>query len=106
VALGIVSVFVAVMLGGLSTATLGTGVALQSSIAENLASSQMEYAKGLPFQPAPATYAVIPGAPPGYSTEATAESIPGLDSNIQRVVVTVYQGSQAMLVLEGFKVSR
>jgi prepilin-type N-terminal cleavage/methylation domain-containing protein len=69
--------------------------------AKNLAESQMEYVKNLPYSGS-YTAATIPSEYAEFT--ASIQSTALLASNIERITVTISQGSNTIYTLEGYKV--
>lgn len=92
-------------LSALSTGSIGVRTTEERVVAENLARSQLEYAKSLPFLASPASYATVT-PPAGYGVTSSASSIPAGDSAVQLITVTVSRGSDVLLTVEDFKVDR
>lgn len=92
-------------LGALSTGSIGVRTTEERVIAENLARSQLEYTKSLPYQAPPATYATVT-PPAGFSVTSSASSIAEGDSAIELITVTVSRGSDVLLAAEDYKVDR
>jgi len=94
------------LLGGLYTGSIGLGVQQEDIIAENLGKSQFEYTKSLAYQNPPTSYPQITGIPSDYSIITLATVIPGKDTDIQKISVTVYRNGDSVYTLEGYKVNR
>jgi type II secretory pathway pseudopilin PulG len=107
VSVAILTLALVVFISGLSTGVLSTSHSDRLSTAHELARSQMEYVKELPYQPAPATYATVtPTA--GYTVSAAAADLPGVvsDASIQLVTVSVAKDGAPVFTLEGYRVDR
>jgi type II secretory pathway pseudopilin PulG len=105
VSVAILTLALVVFLTGLSAGVLSAGHSDRLSAAHELARSQMEYTKELPYQPAPATYATV--TPPAtYSVTANASSIAEGDANVQLVTVSISKDGAVVYTLEGYKVNR
>lgn len=105
VSVAILTVALMMFLLGLSTGVLSSGHSDRLSTAHELARSQMEYTKELPYQPAPATYATVT-PPTTYTVSATAGNVSGGDTDIQVVTVEVAKDGLVVYSLEGYKVNR
>jgi prepilin-type N-terminal cleavage/methylation domain-containing protein len=79
----------------------------EKETAKNIAEDQMEYVKTLDYVQTPGTYASnisTDYSSRGFSVPAiSTASVPGRDSEIQRVVVTVCKNGSPVLSLEGYK---
>lgn len=103
IAIALVGVIAVAFLGGLSNASKALFTTDTHSTGNNLAESQLEYVKKLPYS---ATYspAPIPSEYNGYSV--TIDVTPLEDGNIQKITVTVsHQDKPGVITLEGYKVS-
>ena len=112
----LVEVVVAVAIIGLIglgfSAAFGTGFKVlaqtdELETAKNLAETQMEYVRSLPYDSS-GTYAAgpIPGEYPNYSAAVTSAPITSRDINIQKITVNISHGGEQVLALEGYKVHR
>ena len=105
VSVAILTMALMMFLLGLSTGVLSSAQSDRLSSAHELARSQMEYTKELPYQAAPAIYATVtPTA--GYSVTANASSIALGDAEIQLITVAVAKDGVTVYSLEGYKVDR
>jgi prepilin-type N-terminal cleavage/methylation domain-containing protein len=103
VAAAVLGVAGVVFMAGMGTAQLtGSHIADQAT-AVRLAGSQVEHAKGLPYQSPPASYETIDCEAP-YSLECTSQALD--DGNKSKLVVTVKRNGQALLTVEDYKVNR
>jgi Tfp pilus assembly protein PilV len=105
VSVAILTMALMMFLLGLSTGVLSSAQSDRLSSAHELARSQMEYTKELPYQAAPVTYATVT-PPTGYTVTASASNVPGGDAEIQLVTVAVMKDGIPVFSLEGFKVNR
>ena len=105
VAVAILGVTLVVLLAAVSTGSIGVATTEERATAATLARSQLEYAKSQPYSAAPASYATVTPEP-GYTVSADATSIPGGDSSIQLVTVTVTRDGATLLTVEDYKVDR
>ncbi len=105
VAVAILGVTLVTLLAAISTGSIGVATTEERVTAENLARSQLEYTKSQPYLTAPASYPTVT-PPAGYAVSAEATSIPGGDSSIQKITVTVTRGSETLITVEDFKVDR
>lgn len=93
-------------LAAFSTGSLAVEKAEKRDTADNLARSQLEYAKSQAYAVAPATYDAISPVPTGYFISSDATPIDGRGINIQKITVTVQHEGKVLVVLEDFKVNR
>jgi Tfp pilus assembly protein PilV len=105
VAVAILGVTLVTLLAAISTGSIGIATTEERVTAENLARSQLEYAKSQSYLTAPASYATVT-PPAGYAVSADATSIPEGDSSVQMVTVTVTRDGDTLLTTEGYKVDR
>ncbi len=99
--LGIVAV---VLLAAFSTGSLASRESQSSVGAEQLALSQVEYMKGLPYQTPPASYATVTPTP-DYTITASAVAAES-DGNVSLVTIAVSLNGQPYLTLQTYKVNR
>jgi len=78
----------------------------ESVTASTLATSQIEHSHYQDFLAAPTVYPSLDGLPPGYTVISEASPIPGRDSNIQKLTVSVYRDGELILVRENLKANR
>ena len=105
VAVAILGATLVMLLAAISTGSIGVTTTEERTTAQNLARSQLEYAKSEPFLTAPASYATVT-PPAGYTVSAEATSIPEGDGSVQKITVTVTRDSVTLLTVEGYKVDR
>ena len=105
VSVAILTMALMMFLLGLSTGVLSSAQSDRLSSAHELARSQMEYTKELPYQAAPVTYATVTPTG-GYTVAANASNVAGGDTKIQLVTVAVTKDGLVVYSLEGFKVNR
>ncbi len=105
IAVAILGVTLVVLLTAISTGSIGVATTEERVTAENLARSQLEYTKSQAYVTAPASYATVT-PPTGYAVTAAATSIPGGDSSIQQIMVTVTRDGETLLTVEDYKVDR
>lgn len=117
-ALAILGIIAVAFLSGLATTSKATFIVDERATAENLARSQMEYAKSQSYinyaNPDHGNYGLI-ATPTGYSVHITVVPIDpdsgqplpsGQDKGIQKITVTVKHGSKSVLTVEDYKVDR
>lgn len=106
VAVAILGVTLVTLLAAISTGSIGVATTEERVTAENLARSQLEYAKSQSYLTAPASYATVT-PPVGYTVSAEATSIdPEGDSSVQKITVTVARDGDTLLTVEDYKVDR
>lgn len=105
VAVAVLGVTVSVLLAALSTGAIGVSTTQEQVTAQNLARSQLEYTKDQAYQPVPATYATVT-PPAGYAVTVAAAAIPGADTSIQEITVTVTRDSTTLATIQDYKVDR
>jgi prepilin-type N-terminal cleavage/methylation domain-containing protein len=108
VALALLGVIAAVLLGSVGTATKATIVADEQVTAESLARGEIEYIKGCAYQYSATEYPIdstldIPG---GWSINTTVEAVDDRDDDIQQVTVTIHRGGEDELSVTTYKVDR
>lgn len=109
VALAIVSTVAVTFLGGLATTSKATIIANERATAESLAHSQLEYVKNYDYQYGASEYPVDPSLtiPENWSVlPPVVELVHDTDDGIQKVTVTIEHDSEAVFVMEGYKVDR
>ena len=100
VALSVFAVVGTAVLVSVQTIQNSGGSTEAKAVAENVARNQMEHIFNLAYQDATSTYPSITNVPTGYAVTAAANQFIAGDSDVQKIVVTVTQGSQSLLVLE------
>ena len=103
-AVAILGAVAVVLLAAFSTSSLASRESQASVGAEQLALSQVEYMKGLPYQTPPASYATVTPTP-NYAITTSAVAAES-DGNVSLVTITVSLNGQPYLTLETYKVNR
>lgn len=104
--LGIAGTVVTVGLTALGTGAITVGKTQALNKAQSTAAAQLEYVKGLAFVSGAATCATGITIAGGLSLSTMVSAVPGADSNVQKVTVTVTRGAQAVATVEDLKVHR
>lgn len=92
-------------LGMISVTSLGARSAVDQTFATTLVTSQAEEIGAAVFVPTPGTYSSIP-APADWAVVNATTPFTGGDAAIQNVLITVMNGSEAVVSLEMVKVDR
>ena len=105
VAVALLGTAVVTFIAGISAGSISVGAQEEETQVQRLARSQMEYTKSYTFTPGASTYPTIT-TPADYSLGVAVNSVPGGDSNIQKITVTVSRDSQVKLSMSDYKVNR
>jgi type II secretory pathway pseudopilin PulG len=105
IALTILGTATVAFVGALSAGSIATGTQDEQVVAQSLAQSQLEYTKNYAYDPGAVTYPTL-AAPEGYGISVTVAAVPGTDTNIQKITVTITRDGQNLLVVEDYKVNR
>jgi hypothetical protein len=105
IGVAILAVALVVFLSGISTGSITTSSSDNRSTAHQLARSQLEYVKTLPYQPAGTDYPTVT-PPPGFEVNSPALAIAEGDADIQRIAVEVLQDGAVVYTLEGYRTDR
>jgi type II secretory pathway pseudopilin PulG len=104
VAVAILGTAIVVFATALSTGAISTGEHGQEVIAQRLAQNQIESIKNQVFNVS-GTYAVI-AAPAGYTITINKNPVPGANTDIQRITVTVLRGGASVFTVSAYKANR
>ena len=105
VAVVILGTSVAAFVVSLSAGSLTVNELNRETIAQGLAQTQMEYTKNYTFIPGTDTYPKLP-FPNTYEVLVDVLDVPGADTNIQKIMVTVQKDSESILTISDYKVRR
>jgi type II secretory pathway pseudopilin PulG len=105
IAVAILGLTLTVLLAALSTGSMAVSRADERAVAENLARSQLEYTKSQAYVLLPAVYATVT-PPAGYAVAVDATAVPGADTAIEKITVSVSRDGRSLLSVEDFKVNR
>ena len=110
IAVAILGTIAVAFLSGVATSSKGVYTADERATAENLARSQMEWAKNASYSYNATSYSIAP-IPTNkdyinYSANITAEPLHESDDGIQNITVTITRSGEAVYRLEGYKVDR
>ena len=104
VAVAILGTAVVAFVAALSTGIIGTGEHEQEVTAQQLVQNQLESIKSQAFLVSGAYTKV--SVPSGYTLNVVSAAVPGGDTNIQKIVVTVLRDGTNILQVSGYKVNR
>jgi type II secretory pathway pseudopilin PulG len=105
VAVAILGTAVAAFVTALSAGSIAVGENDAENMAQGLAQSQLEYTKSYAYDSGATTYPAIT-APEGYGIAVSVSSVPGTDSDIQKITVTISHEGESVLQVEDYKVDR
>lgn len=105
VAVAILGTAMVAFIGAISAGSLAAGSQNEEVVAQSLAQAQLEYTKNYTYDPGASTYPAV-SAPEGYEVSAAVSSVPGTDTDIQKITVTITRDSVNLLVVEDYKVNR
>jgi len=112
VAVAIIATALTVLILSLSTGALGVHTVNQLTTATNLATAQLESIKAAEYVTGTAGYPAIPADTYTISQDisywdgSSFTPVPGVDSGMQWVTVTVSYGGDALVVISNYKVNR
>lgn len=102
VAVAIAGVTVVAFVAALSTGSIAVAELDQEVVAQRLTRTQLEFIKGSAYD---TSYTSI-STPAGYTISIDVDSIPGTDSDIQEITVTIFRDGNEILRIEDYKVNR
>ena len=105
VAVALLGTAVVTFIAGISAGSISVSAQDEETQIQRLARSQMEYTKSYAYIPGASSYPVI-ATPPDYSLDVGVSSVPGTDTNIQKITVAVSRNSQVKLSVSDYKVNR
>ena len=105
VSLAIIGITVVAFITALSTGALAVRESDQEAVAQQLARTQLEYLKSLQYDASGTGYATV-DTPSGYTISLDIDSSVYIDTDIQKVTVTVYRDSESILTVAAYKVNR
>ncbi len=100
IALAIMAIIAVAILGSMTLSSRTTIITNTRETAKNIAETQMEYVKGLPY--AGSYTASVPAEYANYTAAIQAAYLQ--DSFIQKITVTVSLQNKVIITLEGYKV--
>ena len=111
IAVALLGMIAVAFLGGLVTVFRADIIADERSVAQSLATSQMEYVKSLLYEygASPSYEQTDVPSPdhPGYTISVAAEPLHDPDDGIQKITLIICRDTpKELLTLEGYKVSR
>ncbi len=105
VAVAILGTSVVAFVAALSAGSIAVGEQDEEVVAQRLVRSQLEYTKSYSYDPNATTYPTI-DVPAGYGLSVMTGSVPGTDTNIQKITVTISRDGQDILAVSDYKVNR
>lgn len=102
VAVAVTGVTVVAFVAALSTGSIAVAELDQEVVAQRLTRTQLEFIKGSAYD---TSYTSI-STPAGYTISIDVDSIPGADSDIQEITVTIFRDGNEILTVEDYKVNR
>jgi type II secretory pathway pseudopilin PulG len=105
IAVAIVGAAVVSFVVAMSSGTIAVREGEQGMVAQSLAQTQLEYVKSYPYDSGATTYPTV-DTPEGYTTSVGVASIPGTDTDIQEIMVTISRDGEDILTVEDYKVNR
>ncbi len=105
VAVAILGTAVVAFVASLSVGSLTANEQNKETTAQGLAQTQMEYTKNYVYTAGAVTYPILT-APATYSVTVGVVAVPGADTNIQKVTVTVFKDGVSIIAISDYKVKR
>jgi prepilin-type N-terminal cleavage/methylation domain-containing protein len=105
VAIAIMGGVLVVMILAMSGGALAVGENQQEAAAQEIARSQMEYVKSCDYNSVATTYPTVT-APAGYSISVGVTSVPGTNTDIQKVTAGIYRDGSLVMTVSDYKVNR
>jgi type II secretory pathway pseudopilin PulG len=105
VAIAIIGITAVTFITALSTGVLAVRESDQEAVAQQLARTQLEYLKSLPYDATGATYPTV-DTPSGYTISLEADASIYADTDIQELTVTIHHDSESILTVAAYKVKR
>lgn len=102
VAVAVTGVTVVAFVAALSTGSIAVAELDQEVVAQRLTRTQLEFIKGSAYD---TSYTSI-STPAGYTISIDVDAIPGADSDIQEITVTIFRDGNEILRIEDYKVNR
>lgn len=105
VAVALLGTAVVTFIAAISAGSIAVGAQDEEVKIQSLACSQMEYTKSYAYIPGAGSYPTI-ATPADYTLSISVSSVPGTDTNIQKITVAVSRDSQVKLSVSDYKVNR
>jgi len=105
IAVAIVGSTLVAFVVALSTGSIAVRENDQEVVAQSLARTQLEYTKGYPYDPIPASYPTV-NATAGYAISVNVTATPDTDTDIQKITVTISREGEDILTVVDYKVNR
>ena len=105
IAVAILGTTAVVFVVALSTGSIAVRENDQEVVAQSLARTQLEYTKGYPYDPVPASYPTV-NATAGYAISVNVTATPDTDTDIQKITVTISREGEDILTVVDYKVNR
>jgi Tfp pilus assembly protein PilV len=104
VAVAILGTAVVAFVAALSTGAISTNVHGQEVTAQRLAQNQVESIKNQVFNTS-GTYTLV-AVPSGYTINLAKSAVPGANTDIQKITVTVLHNGVSAFTVDAYKVNR
>lgn len=105
VAVAILGVSLTALISNLSVGSLAVNLQNESTLAQQLAQTQMETIKAAAYDSTGASYTLI-SSPEGYAVSVNTDSAIYSNSHIQKITVNVAHDGVTVITLEDYKVDR